>query len=73
MTHSIVIEAWKKDYLRRKGINCLVCNAADTTTITDEANDAGYCTMDIECTVCGSTWQDVYTLIDVENIIEGDR
>jgi hypothetical protein len=64
------IKKLKKEYLKRKGVRCLICGG-DSTISSYADTDRNYCTFDVECEECGSTWQDVYILQDAKNITVG--
>jgi transcription elongation factor Elf1 len=58
-------------YQKRKYISkshcCLNCGSSDIEGGSIQV-DAGGAIQDISCTVCGSTWTDLYKLDDVVNI-----
>ncbi len=57
----------KADYLKLYGCRCPVCKSADISAGQIEV-DGPSAWSDVKCEQCGSQWQDVYTLTDIEPV-----
>ena len=63
-------EKLKSKYFSINGNFCPVCDSNDLATSSFEVSGATT-SQKIDCDQCGSSWLDVYTLTDIENISIG--
>ena len=63
-------EKRKKEYLEKQGVKCLFCGSTylQGGSIT---MDAGLVEQRVGCGDCNSSWYDIYTLYDVEEVDNG--
>jgi len=57
----------KAAYINGGGARCLICNSMDLEGGQYNGDD-NFITQKIVCLECGSSWQDVYVLTDVDDI-----
>ena len=57
----------KAAYIEGQGARCLICNSKDLDGERYEG-EGNVITQPIACLECGSRWQDVYVLTDVDSI-----
>lgn len=54
----------KEKYLEHNGLICPYCDSKEITATSSDFDD-DYCWRNVACDDCGETWQDIYTLTDV--------
>lgn len=61
----MISEEKVKEYVDSKGLSCPYCGSGDliggSVTV-----DAGHATQEVQCGLCGRSWDDVYTLTGLE-------
>ena len=66
---TIFTDAVKAEYLKSGGSICPFCGGKDIEGGNTEA-DGTSVWIEILCENCGSRWHDIYTLTDIEEIVE---
>ena len=56
----------KQKYFETGGGQCPFCRSKEIEGTGDMETDSDWMTNRIECLTCGKTWDDIYTLSDIE-------
>jgi hypothetical protein len=54
------------DYMQSRGSFCPVCKSTNILGTGEHRADGEWHSNEVECLACGSIWDDIYTLSDVE-------
>lgn len=60
------------EYVAGGGNKCPVCGSNDISAERLES-DSSQAWADVNCRKCGSTWQDVYSLVGYSNLVKGEN
>lgn len=59
-------------YIKSGGLKCMICGSRNIDS-SNGNTDSNYTTFNCECKRCGSTWEEIYTLSGVANLVKGSK
>jgi predicted Zn finger-like uncharacterized protein len=73
MSERLISENYEGEYIESSGTQCPVCKSESIVGRDQVEVNSGAAWQSVKCMDCGATWQDVYSLVGIDNLQTGDE